>query len=131
MNQVSYHFFKRTVKAGCAGFEGRSLRVAESGAAAGARLTESPGPPPFRRLAQPLARLHCRVPGVVACPIRGYAPPRSSARQDMTRFAPLGLRSFLLFPPPLRVIRSPARQRDSFRPSGGFTRFCCFRRPFG
>lgn len=29
---------------------------------------------------------------------------RSPARQDVTRFAPTGLRSFLLFPPPLRVV---------------------------
>ena len=52
----------------CAGFECSPLRVAESGAAAGARLTECPGTPPLRRLAQPLARLRCRVPGVVTCP---------------------------------------------------------------
>ena len=54
----------------CAGFECSPLRVAESGAAAGARLTEGPGTPPFRPLAQPLARLHCRGPGVVTCPYR-------------------------------------------------------------
>lgn len=32
----------------CAGFECSPLRVAESGAAAGARLTECPGTPPLR-----------------------------------------------------------------------------------
>jgi hypothetical protein len=44
---MTYHCSKQTVKAGCAGFECSPLRVAKSGAA-GARLTEGPGTPPFR-----------------------------------------------------------------------------------
>lgn len=41
--------------------------VASTGAGR-AEDTGSPGTPPFRPLAQSLAGLHCRVPGVVACP---------------------------------------------------------------
>ncbi len=43
--------------------------VASTGAGR-AEDTGSPGTPPFRPLAQSLAGLHCRVPGVVACPYR-------------------------------------------------------------
>ena len=45
---MTYHCSKQTVKAGCVGFDGSPLRVAKSGAAAGARLTEGPGTPPLR-----------------------------------------------------------------------------------
>ena len=52
--------------------------------------------------------------GMMYCKtVLGVPPARSDSLTT-----PLGLRSFLLFPPPLRVIRSPARQRDSFRPYG-------------
>ena len=45
---MNYRYSKQTVNPGCAGFDGFPLRVAETGAAAGARLTEGPGTPPLR-----------------------------------------------------------------------------------
>jgi hypothetical protein len=45
---MNYRYSKQTVNPGCAGFDGFPLRVAETGAATGARLTEGPGTPPLR-----------------------------------------------------------------------------------
>ena len=47
-------------------------------AAGRAENKRSPGTPPLRPLAQPLAGLRCRVPGVVSGPIRGALPPRTT-----------------------------------------------------
>jgi len=60
--------------------------VASTGAGR-AEDTGSPGTPPFRPLAQSLAGLHCRVPGVVACPYRAAllhrkSPPTASEAFD-------------------------------------------------
>ena len=81
---MTYHCSKQTVKAGCVGFDGSPLRVAKSGAAAGARLTEGPGTPPLRPRRSSLRRASLPGAGGRRLPhpgLRSSAEETSRARE--------------------------------------------------